>query len=71
MKYKEESQRILRTLFPEIMDQDWPEFEEMLLKESGMTYEDLSNNIEIGVNNGYSVEFQMKLVADVVKANLL
>ena len=69
MKYLIESEKLLKDLFFEkwMDNEDWKEFIIELEKASGVTLTSLANDIEIGVNNGYSLETQIALVKQVIK----
>jgi hypothetical protein len=61
--YKEEVIKMLRELFFEswMDDGDWEEFILELEKETKISIDTLSEQIEIGVKNGYSVEKQTEI----------
>lgn len=61
-EYISVAKQLLLDLFHEdwMNEQDWAEFEQKLF-ESGLTYERLGSEIQIGVNNGHSVDYQVQL----------
>jgi hypothetical protein len=69
MKHLIEVEKLLKDLFFEkwMDDEDWKEFLIELEKASGVTLTSLSNDIEIGVKNGCSLETQIALVKQVLK----
>lgn len=68
MKYEKEIDILLR----EILYEDWlteDEYNEIIsdaFKKMAITKEKLSNDIEIGVQNGYSIEYQFSLIKQVL-----
>jgi hypothetical protein len=68
MKYEKEAKELFRGVFFDIDEDDWGEFESEVFKATGLSYEKLSDDIETGVNNGYSVEFQIKLLKDLLNS---
>lgn len=62
--YKKEVEKMLRDLFQEdwMDEDDWIEFLVELEKMANVSVETLSEQIEIGVKNGHSVEKQMELI---------
>lgn len=69
MKYLIEVEKLLKDLFFEnwMDEEDWKSFLIELEKASGVTLTALSNDIEIGVKNGHSLETQIALVKQVLK----
>ena len=69
MKYLIEVEKLLKDLFFEnwMDDEDWKEFLRELGKVSGVTLTSLSNDIEIGVKNGQSLETQIAMIKQVLK----
>jgi hypothetical protein len=65
MKYEKEVNQLLINIFRSnwMDDNDWNEF----LKEVDFPIEKLSSDLEIGVNNGYSIETQLKLFEKVFR----
>jgi hypothetical protein len=70
MKYEKEVKQLFRDAFYEswMDDEDWVEFEAEVFKAIDSSYEKMSKDIEVGVSNGYSVEFQIKLVKDLFRS---
>jgi hypothetical protein len=64
MKYEEEANNILNELFREswMDDDDWDGFINDLFKLTGLSVDKLSEQLEQGVNNGYSVEKQIEIL---------
>lgn len=64
IKYEKEIKSLLRDLFYEkwMDEEDYLEIQEEVFKETGITIQELSNQIEIGINNGYSLDFQLNLM---------
>lgn len=64
MKYLIEAEKILKDLFyGNWMDEeDWKSFLIELEMKTGVTLSSLSNNIENGVDNGYSLENQITII---------
>jgi len=67
--YEKEVKKLLRDLFFEfwMTEDDWEEFLIELETKSNISIKKLSDDIEIGVNNGYSVKKQLELVKKVLK----
>jgi hypothetical protein len=69
MKYEKEIDQLLRDVFYE----DWMEAEEydeiiyLLFTARGISKQNLSNAIEVGIENGYPLETQLKLGVSVFK----
>ena len=63
MKYENEIESVLQRNFRKewMSDEDWEMFKN-LLKDSGVSVERMSEEIEKGVENGVSVEVQMILI---------
>jgi hypothetical protein len=62
--YQKEITDFLRELFYEswMDDNDWSIFLEELETQSGMSIQSLSNDLQVGLNNGHSIEKQFELV---------
>ena len=62
--YKKEIEALLKDLFFEdwMNSDDWQEFETAFFKEMGVTYKELSMQIEDGIKNGYNIEYQISLI---------
>lgn len=71
MKYEEElKQMFIEHFNTEIEDEDdWEDFKEHLKEITGVTVEELSEKVEIGIQNGASVENQMKFIKTIFKTN--
>ena len=69
MKYLIEVEKLLKDLFFEnwMDEEDWKEFLIELEKASGVTLTSLSNDIEIGVKNGYNLETQIAIIKQALK----
>ena len=63
MKYENEIESVLQRNFRKewMSDEDWEMFKN-LLKDDGISIEQMSEEIEKGVENGVSVEVQMILI---------
>jgi len=72
VKYQDEITQIFSDLFRE----DWMDDENLeeliteVIKVTGYTLEKMSHDIQIGVDNGHSVEYQSKLIAHIFKTLL-
>lgn len=64
LKYKDQLQSLFKEVFQEswMSEQDWQEIEEAIFEVTGLSYEKLEQDLEVGVNNGYSIEKQFKLL---------
>lgn len=71
MKYEEElKQMFIEHFNTEIEDdEDWEDFKEHLKEITGITIEELSEKIEIGINNGATIENQIELIKIIFKTN--
>lgn len=69
MAYVKESEQLLKEIFFEDwMDkEDWKDMLESVKEVSGITLESLSKDIEIGINNGYSLEQQLTIFRNMFK----
>ena len=70
MKYETEINEILNTAFPKeswMTDEDYQEIIEETFKQMGINKQKLSDDIEVGVKNGYTVEQQIDLLKRVFK----
>lgn len=69
-----ENVQIVKNLFRELFfeswmsETDWAEVEADLLRQSNTSYEEMAKDIETGVQNGYSVDYQVKLMKDLFKS---
>lgn len=68
MKYQKEIDEIFESFHQWWMD-DWDKqmIKRYLLEFTSTTEQDLSDKIEEGVKNGYSVEHQMELIKELIK----
>jgi hypothetical protein len=71
MKYKKEVEELLKELFLESwMDEnDWVVFLEETQRVGGISIDDISKDIEIGVKNGYSPERQIEILKQILREN--
>lgn len=69
--YQKELEDILIKLRPDWMysNEDWEEYKDLLFKATGLSIEGLSDNIQNGIKNGYSLEFQLKLINDLLNSH--
>lgn len=69
MKYEPEIMKLLEDSFRDewMNDEDWAEFLRIFLAK--MSLQELEETIEIGVRNGYSLEFQLRLIHDLIKSD--
>ena len=67
MKYEKEIEHILQNNFRKewMSDEDWQMFKD-LLKDNGVSVENMSKEIEIGVENGISLEIQLMIIQNVL-----
>ena len=67
MKYEKEIEEILQHGFRKewMSDEDWQLFKD-LLKDNGVSIENMSKEIEIGVENGISLEIQLMIIQNVL-----
>ena len=63
MKHEKEIDELLRSVFYEdwMSEEEYIEVETEILATTKKTKQDLSDDIEVGIENGYTVEQQMKL----------
>ena len=63
MKYEKEINQMLKDLFYEewMSEEDFAEFKQEFLKQSGITMKKLDHEVQVGVDNGISVEDQMEI----------
>jgi len=63
MSYLEEVEILLKELFYEswMDNEDWASYLKFM-EENGISLSKLAEELEIGVNNGFSVETQIKLI---------
>ena len=69
MKYEIEIDKLLKELLYDeswMDDKDYKEVIDLTFKTMGITKQKLSDDIEIGVNNGYTVEQQIELLKRVL-----
>jgi len=64
MKYKSEIDSLFRTIFFEnwMDEEDYNNLIETIFKENNISYQSLSDDIEVGIKNGYGIETQIKLI---------
>lgn len=64
IKYEKEIQELLRDLFFEfwMSDEDYFEIQEEVFKVTNISVDKLSKEIEVGISNGHSLEYQMDLM---------
>jgi len=69
IEYKKEIDLVLRGLFFEdwMDEEDYNELIQTAISEGLISYQKLSDDIKIGIKNGYSVEEQIKIVERVFK----
>ena len=67
--FQDEINAFLKELFYETwMDEDdWSMFLEALETQSGVSVQSLSNDLQVGLKNGHSIEKQFELVRTVLK----
>ena len=67
MKYEKEIEEILQCSFRKewMSDEDWQMFKD-LLKDNGVSIEKMSKEIEIGVENGISLDTQLMIIQNVL-----
>ena len=67
MKYEKEIEHILQNYFRKkwMSDEDWQMFKD-LLKDNGVSVENLSKEIEDGVENGISLEIQLMIIQKIL-----
>ena len=67
MKYEKEIEETLQHSFRKewMSDEDWQMFKD-LLKDNGVSIEKMSKEIEIGVENGISLEIQLMIIQKIL-----
>lgn len=66
MKYEKEIKEALLLIVPEEGKDDPEQFINFILMVAGLSYEKLSQDIQTGVDNGYSVEYQLNLIKKIL-----
>ena len=70
MKYETEIDNLLKDILYDeswMNDEDYQKVIDLTFKEMGITKQKLSDDIEIGVKNGYTVEQQIDILKQVLK----
>lgn len=68
MEYKKEIDEIFNLLRDDWMnDKDFENYKEVVIEETGMTYEKISEDISVGVKNGYPAELQIQMVQTILE----
>lgn len=67
MDYTQEAKNIVKDLFHEdwMNPKEWSKMEEIIL--NNITYEFLAQQIEEGIKNGYSLQFQKHVISKFLK----
>lgn len=67
--FQDEINAFLKELFYETWmdEEDWSMFLEALETQSGVSVQSLSNDLQVGLKNGHSIEKQFELVRTVLK----
>lgn len=70
MKYQNEIDTLFEKMFrePSMTDEQYNAFVEKVLLETEISKEELSENLEEGVKNGFSVETQLAMVDEVLSS---
>jgi len=68
MKYQKEIDQLLRDMFYEdwMDEEDYLEIEIEILKQTGVSKALLSKQIEIGVDNGYTIDKQIQIIKTIL-----
>jgi len=63
MKYQDEINQLLKDLFHEewMSEEDFKEFKSMYFQQSGITMQKLSDEMQVGVDNGHTIQEQIEL----------
>lgn len=68
MKHEDAINKIFDCLYePRMTDEDKSFIKEEMFKRLGVTIEQLDEELETGVQNGYPVEFQLELIRRILK----
>lgn len=68
MKHEAEIDKLLQELvYDKNSEMEYEEFIDIVFKSTGITKQKLSDNIEEGIKNGYSVEEQIKVIKSILK----
>jgi hypothetical protein len=67
-KYKSQIQEVLKKHFFEswMDDDDWSDFEKELFLETNTSYLQMSEQIDEGIKNGHSLEYQIELIVNLL-----
>lgn len=69
MEYELEVKQLLKDLFFEdwMDENDWTEFLDEFFRQTGTSIKSLCDDIKIGINNGYSLEYQINALKLIFK----
>lgn len=68
LKYGKDIYNAFQDLYEDWMnEEDKLLFLEMIAKVSNKTLIDMNNDIEIGIKNGYPLEYQMKIIKQIIE----